>query len=309
MDIDKILEDFAIPERFPREAIAAATANREEVLPRFLKELEDFAAGVDEPEVPTPVFCIFHLLGSWGETRAYRTMARALMADEERVDWAFGDAVTETVHRVMLSVYDGDPQPLYDIIESDRAHPWMRGKMMELLALLARRGQLPREQVIAYLRDAPDRLEPRDTHDMWIGWQSAIVTLGAAELTDRVHQAFLNEWIHPSFMDFQDFDDDLRRIQADPNDRHVIRGMKDTPFGDFEKELGSWNWDWGGTAPDTPVDPLVDPAKLASLLSPLLKREAAVSNREPAANPYRGVGRNDPCPCGSGKKFKKCHGA
>jgi preprotein translocase subunit SecA len=23
----------------------------------------------------------------------------------------------------------------------------------------------------------------------------------------------------------------------------------------------------------------------------------------------RGVGRNDPCPCGSGKKFKKCHGS
>jgi len=22
-----------------------------------------------------------------------------------------------------------------------------------------------------------------------------------------------------------------------------------------------------------------------------------------------GVGRNDPCPCGSGKKYKKCHGA
>jgi preprotein translocase subunit SecA len=28
-----------------------------------------------------------------------------------------------------------------------------------------------------------------------------------------------------------------------------------------------------------------------------------------APNPYAGVGRNDPCPCGSGKKFKKCHGA
>jgi preprotein translocase subunit SecA len=24
---------------------------------------------------------------------------------------------------------------------------------------------------------------------------------------------------------------------------------------------------------------------------------------------YSNVGRNDPCPCGSGKKFKKCHGA
>jgi len=23
-------------------------------------------------------------------------------------------------------------------------------------------------------------------------------------------------------------------------------------------------------------------------------------------NPFKTVGRNDPCPCGSGKKFKKC---
>ena len=33
----------------------------------------------------------------------------------------------------------------------------------------------------------------------------------------------------------------------------------------------------------------------------------------PPAQPYvreaAKVGRNDPCPCGSGKKFKKCHGA
>ena len=23
---------------------------------------------------------------------------------------------------------------------------------------------------------------------------------------------------------------------------------------------------------------------------------------------FKGVGRNDPCPCGSGKKYKRCHG-
>ena len=28
----------------------------------------------------------------------------------------------------------------------------------------------------------------------------------------------------------------------------------------------------------------------------------------PYVNPYAGIGRNDPCPCGSGKKFKKCCG-
>jgi uncharacterized protein YecA (UPF0149 family) len=26
----------------------------------------------------------------------------------------------------------------------------------------------------------------------------------------------------------------------------------------------------------------------------------------PVRNPFAGIGRNDPCPCGSGKKFKKC---
>jgi uncharacterized protein YecA (UPF0149 family) len=30
---------------------------------------------------------------------------------------------------------------------------------------------------------------------------------------------------------------------------------------------------------------------------------------EPLRNPLKDVGRNDPCPCGSQRKFKKCHGA
>lgn len=30
---------------------------------------------------------------------------------------------------------------------------------------------------------------------------------------------------------------------------------------------------------------------------------------EPTRNPLKNVGRNDPCPCGSTLKFKKCHGA
>jgi hypothetical protein len=41
--------------------------------------------------------------------------------------------------------------------------------------------------------------------------------------------------------------------------------------------------------------------------------QAALASLPPAmrkalGDPYAGVGRNDPCPCGSGAKFKKCHG-
>jgi preprotein translocase subunit SecA len=28
-----------------------------------------------------------------------------------------------------------------------------------------------------------------------------------------------------------------------------------------------------------------------------------------AADPFASVGRNDLCPCGSGRKYKRCHGA
>ncbi len=40
-------------------------------------------------------------------------------------------------------------------------------------------------------------------------------------------------------------------------------------------------------------------------------RMAGAGDRQPVQQVIRGekVGRNDPCPCGSGKKYKKCHGA
>ena len=49
-----------------------------------------------------------------------------------------------------------------------------------------------------------------------------------------------------------------------------------------------------------PPQPPVDPRRLAT------NRDE--TPRPPAASAPE-VGRNDPCPCGSGKKYKKCHGA
>ena len=56
------------------------------------------------------------------------------------------------------------------------------------------------------------------------------------------------------------------------------------------------------------------PSKEAKAKAP--KPAAAASPAAPARPPFRrpqslnfaGVGRNDICPCGSGKRFKNCHG-
>jgi preprotein translocase subunit SecA len=50
-------------------------------------------------------------------------------------------------------------------------------------------------------------------------------------------------------------------------------------------------------------DPLIVGAGRARTMSDIASAQTA------AAVDWSSVGRNDPCPCGSGKKFKKCHGA
>jgi preprotein translocase subunit SecA len=56
------------------------------------------------------------------------------------------------------------------------------------------------------------------------------------------------------------------------------------------------------------LEPRMTPQHL-SYSAPAEDGEAAVVTAAAQPDPYAGVGRNEPCPCGSGKKFKQCHGA
>lgn len=69
----------------------------------------------------------------------------------------------------------------------------------------------------------------------------------------------------------------------------------------FEAHVRKW---WQGRRPSR--DERVDAALVAVEDLRLLWLEASL-RPEPMSSDK--VGRNDPCPCGSGRKFKKCHGA
>jgi SEC-C motif len=49
-----------------------------------------------------------------------------------------------------------------------------------------------------------------------------------------------------------------------------------------------------------------DDPEVAAAGDATIEEEQRWSPSGPAVNPFKSVGRNDPCPCGSGKKFKKC---
>ena len=45
---------------------------------------------------------------------------------------------------------------------------------------------------------------------------------------------------------------------------------------------------------------------VSSLDAATIKRLMDYQNRKPSVREYKKIGRNDSCPCGSGKKFKNC---
>ena len=108
--------------------------------------------------------------------------------------------------------------------------------------------------------------------------------MGLRELQPLVQQAFERDFIGSSWSDL------VRDSDGEPDDWQDEDDYR--PFGDAIEELSGW----AAFMPDQEDDP-----------DDVWEHEPELElPGVPVTNPYRGVGRNDPCPCGSGKKFKKC---
>jgi preprotein translocase subunit SecA len=98
-----------------------------------------------------------------------------------------------------------------------------------------------------------------------------------------------------------------------PKKRYNALGiLEDIP----DEMVESTNGDGNGKGPDEVMDIAADePPKpdVVARRDPLIvgagRTRSLNSSPVPANVDWTNVGRNDPCPCGSGKKFKKCHGA
>jgi hypothetical protein len=293
MDAEAILHELTCPEGLPREALQAASAQRVELLPKFLGVIEDYLRQEPAARVhPTPLFFIFHLLGEWREKTAYRPLARLLRRPADETDVIFGDATTSTSHRVMAAVFDGDPQPLYDIILDPDAEEFIRSRMCEALAMVTLRGELDRDLAGRFLRDAYNELLPQRRCFVWFGWQSAIAMLGLGELKVLVKRAFDRGFIDRHLLGFDDFKQDLQHGIERSGEPWRPGDDKYTLLGDTTDELSGWHCFREQHSDDPEEWSQLD--ELDDLLT------------EPHHNPFKGIGRNDPCPCGSGKKFKKC---
>ena len=85
----------------------------------------------------------------------------------------------------------------------------------------------------------------------------------------------------------------LRHLPADPDDASA-------ESREFARDKAAYDRDM----------PLADlDQAIAELVAAVMDVADITRPRRPAARATPKVGRNDPCPCGSGRKFKQCHGA
>jgi hypothetical protein len=288
MDPMQVIEELGVSGRLPVEAIRAAQADREAMVPVFLRTIDDFLE-LRAPVDPNAMFFMFHLLGEWREKSAYWPLAVLLQLPGDVLDTILGDSITVTSHRVMAAVFDGDPTPLYAIIRDREADEFVRAKMCQVIAMLTRRGELPREATAAFLRDCFSQLEPIEDCYVWSGWLDAVTWLGLTELKPLAQQAFARGSIDPGWLSFKDFEEDLQYSVEHPEAEPLNPDGDLSLFGETVEEMSGWD----SFKPKAPRVESPNRRLLDSLITP---------HREP----QRKVGRNDPCPCGSGKKFKKC---
>ena len=297
MDVETAIQAFASAGHdLPREAMQWTLDHWDEVAPELLSVLERYTSGADRSdEAASAVFFILHLAGEKQDTRVFPLLCR-LAQDGEAIEAALGDSTTTTLKQILISTYDGDLDTLKGLIEAAEADEFVRAGALEVLAYLTATGRIPREETEAYLLRLYDTLQPQQESFVWSGWVLAIALLGLEALSGVVRQAFGRGLIDPMVMGYDDFRRDLERTLADPERMAGFEYDRIGPLEDAIGELSGW-YAFSDAAKQ-------DQERWAT--SPEDARLAFADTPLPFVDPFKGVGRNDPCPCGSGKKFKKC---
>jgi hypothetical protein len=284
--VDEAIVDFATCTRsFPHDSARWVLNNWQEAGPRFLRLLEDCVTGVDRSETTkSALFFIIHLLAEKRDALAFPMLCR-LVENEGLCEDVLGDAVTETLRGLLISTWDGDAAQLKRLIEADTADQFARAAALDALAYLTRDGKFHDEETRAYLASLAETMRPRGPSFIWCAWAVAAANLGYEGLRSKVAALMECGFIEHMDMRLDDFDSQLQRTLADPTGWAGLKFDRVGPFADMIGTLSKW----------------------AAFTEKAERHgEPSIGRAMPRVDPWRHVGRNDPCPCGSGKKYKKC---
>jgi hypothetical protein len=157
---------------------------------------------------------------------------------------------------------------------------------------------MPRETVLEYLRSLFHGKLQRTPSYAWGSLVCVVADLPAPELLEEVRQAYADGLVDTMVADLEGIERDVNAPKPWRWDRrHLIMDA-----------IAEMEW-WSSFHPEDSR-----PKKIPKLEAPALPSSPADPDSDSeyvAPQPFvreTKIGRNDPCPCGSGKKYKKCCG-
>jgi uncharacterized protein len=212
----EIVEALATARTVPELALRQAVISGDVIMPAVLDVVELAANRVYL--VPKQEYLLFwgiHALAAARKTELYRPLLRLVRASTERdLDRLLGDATTETLPGVFLSVFDGDATSLVEACTDVTVDGIARWILLEVLARLTFDNRVPRQQTIDLLTRFEREQLAKAGDPAWQGWQEAIVLLGIEELRERLHATW-EDGRNPQRKVDRDYDDlELSKARA-----------------------------------------------------------------------------------------------
>jgi len=296
--IEESLHAVATERKLPVLALGQCTIRIEESSPALLALLERAADG--EPLAEDENMLLFrglYILGGARVDQAYRPLLRLLRRPWNELDYLLGDAITESLASIAAGVFDGNAEPLFELALDASIDGYIREALLGAATFLTWKGLIERERMQRVLVQFYQERLAADDDQAWIGWLQAIALLGLRDLVPLVRAAWDEGRVPPDLLERSEFEQELVEAEQRPDD---IDRFSLFHFGYIEDVVEALKWT--DYAEDADQDgPFGEEDQFGEDLF-------AVDHlpTEPVRNPLRHVGRNDPCPCGSGKKAKKC---
>ncbi len=296
MSVDDAITIFAeTTDTVPVVALVWCLANWGQAGPPLVTLIERYADGSDRSDMSTSAmaFCIFLAAGA-REKRAFSPLC-LLARDAEAMEDALGDAVTESFQNILISTFDGNLGLLKGLIEDSSVDDFIRSAALRSFAYLAAAGEIDRPEAESYLAALSDGLDAVPGEFVWSEWAEVIALLGLEKFRPLIGAAINDGRITPDIAGPAHYERTFAAASGRDDPLTVFNENNIRIITDVVAEFEGWYCFSEQRRRDDREQALRAQKPSNLFYSPT-----------PAVNLYRSVGRNDPCPCGSGKKFKKC---
>jgi hypothetical protein len=311
VDADTILNDIlSFDSMRVAAALQAAHGRAEELTPKLVERLDQVLAvarDVESDPVPFIGFLIY-LAAEFKAVAAHVPIVQLLRMPTDAIDAALGDVVTEGAGIALADTYPGSIEAIVSLIDDAAADPFARGAGLTALGLLWKRGAISREELLSRMLRVASLLNTESYDDVLVGNQlvDIAVRVNAHEIRGSILELYERDLAEEMYIE-SDYAKKYLQLGAGPAHETALL---DVTISDAWAALKNWHF-FNKDAADEVYTGTAYSERALDLPDPPQYRPKELDGAYLPPVPFRAapkIGRNDPCPCGSGKKYKKCCG-